>query len=88
MMSYTTSPTTNELAGPSPFHATKESFSHMTLTNRYENAYFDQGKTSLTSSQLSGIKLMTVDYTAVTGNPAGNHPAPNANGNPESAVNG
>lgn len=39
---------------PSPFTAVNNSFFGMGLNNRYENAYFDAGKTTLTSSTLSG----------------------------------
>jgi hypothetical protein len=39
---------------PSPFTAVPVSFSGMGLANRYENAYFDQGESALSSSHLSG----------------------------------
>ncbi|MHB8465189.1 MAG: cell wall-binding repeat-containing protein [Acidimicrobiales bacterium] len=43
--------------------------------------------TAATSSQMSGVKLATVDFKAVTGNTAGNHAAANNNPNPEGAAN-
>jgi hypothetical protein len=45
------------------------------------------GGSPATASQLSGIKLMTVDAGAVLGNTGGGTPAPNGLGNPEGAVN-
>jgi hypothetical protein len=39
---------------PSPFVATNESLSGLRLNNRYENAFLDEGKTTLNSSALSG----------------------------------
>lgn len=39
---------------PSPFVPVPVSFTGMGLANRYENAYFDEGESSLTSSDLTG----------------------------------
>lgn len=39
---------------PSPFTAVNEAFSSLGLNNRYENAFFDEGKAKLTGSALTG----------------------------------
>jgi hypothetical protein len=42
---------------PSPFTPVLESFSRMKLTNRYENAYFDEGASAITASRLNGGEI-------------------------------
>jgi hypothetical protein len=39
---------------PSPFNGIPVTFTGLGLANRYENAYFDQGESTLNTSQLSG----------------------------------
>lgn len=39
---------------PAPFTPVLDSFFNVGLNNRYENAYFDEGRSSITSSRLSG----------------------------------
>jgi hypothetical protein len=55
----------------SPFVAAPVSFSGMTLGNRYENAFFDQGESSLMSSTLSGgeVGIEVPQYSAQTAAP-------------------
>ena len=56
---------------PSPFTPVAVSFSHMTLANRYENAFFDQGESALTSSHLSGgeVGIEVPQYSGQTFSP-------------------
>jgi hypothetical protein len=50
---------------PSPFTATNETFSDLTLNNRYENAGFDAGRSTLTGSSVTGgdIGVMVLQYS-------------------------
>jgi hypothetical protein len=62
---------------PSPFSAVLDTFTGLGLNNRYENAYLDEGKATLTSSTLSGGEVgvevpqgsyqTTPDVATVTG---------------------
>ena len=53
---------------PSPFTPVLDTFFGMGLNNRYENAFFDQGKTSITSSTLSnsGVGIEVPQYNGQT----------------------
>jgi hypothetical protein len=52
---------------PAPFHPVPVSFTTMTLANRYENAGFDEGTTSLTSSTLSGVGEVGIEVFQYSG---------------------
>lgn len=53
---------------PSPFVATNESMTGLRLNNRYENAFLDEGKTTLVTSALTGgeVGIETDQYSAQT----------------------
>jgi hypothetical protein len=57
---------------PTPFVAVPVSFATVGLTNRYENAFFDQGESSITSSDLSGgeVGIEIAQYNGQTTAPA------------------
>jgi hypothetical protein len=63
---------------PTPFVPVPVSFRTMTLANRYENAGFDEGQSSLTSSSLSGggVGIEVFQYSG-----DGTSPRPTATGN-------
>jgi hypothetical protein len=55
---------------PPTFTPVSVSFTGMTLTNRYENAYFDQGKSSISSSNLSGTGEVGIEIPQYSGQTA------------------